>query len=141
MIESNRLDKTKSTNKLIIMTKKLPTLLCTLFILYGCASNKNIEQSQPFEHQSKEARIEKIRKIQQWKIHGKIAFIQESKRESASIFWQYDQIEEKQNLKLTTYLGINVLSLSTDEVIHVVEIDGQNYQSDDLDYLIYSLTG
>ena len=123
------------------MTKKLSTLFCTLFILYGCASNKNIEQSQPVEYQSKETRIENVRKIQQWQINGKIAFIQENKRESASLFWQYDKSEETQTLKLTTYLGINVLSLTSDEGSHVIEIEGENYQSENLDHLIYSLTG
>lgn len=123
------------------MTKKLSVLLCTIFILYGCASNKNIEQSQPVEYQSKKARIEKLNKIQHWQINGKIAFIQESKRESASLFWQYDQSKKKQTLKLTTYLGINVLSLNSDDGIHVVEIDGKVYQSDNLEHLITSLTG
>lgn len=141
MIESNQLDKTKSTNKITTMTKKLSALLCILFLLYGCASNKNIEQSQPVEYQSKEVRLNKLKKIQQWQINGKIAFIQKNKRESASLFWQYDQNKEKQTLKLTTYLGINVLSLNSDKGIHEVEIDGKNYQHENLDQLIYSLTG
>lgn len=141
MIESNHLDKTKTTNKITIMTKKLSTLLTILFLLYGCASNKNIEQSQPIEYQSKEARINKVKKIQQWQINGKIAFIQQNERESASLFWLYDQSNEKQTLKLTTYLGINVLSLNSEKDIHAVEIDGENYQHENLDQLIYSLTG
>lgn len=123
------------------MIKHLSTLLCTLFLLYGCASNKNIERTQPVEYQSKAERNKKVNKIQQWQVKGKIAFIEQNKRESASMFWQNDQIKQTQSLKLTTYLGINVLSLTSDKDHHEVEIDGENYQSDNLEQLIYSLTG
>ncbi|GAA6206430.1 lipoprotein insertase outer membrane protein LolB [Thalassotalea sp. SU-HH00458] len=107
----------------------------------GCATNKTIEQSQPAVNQSKAARFEKITRIQQWQIKGKIAFLQKQKRESASLFWQYNQNNAQQTLKLTTYLGINVLTLNTDNGKHSVKVDGESYQSDNLEQLIYSLTG
>ncbi|MDO6446448.1 lipoprotein insertase outer membrane protein LolB [Colwellia sp. 1_MG-2023] len=123
------------------MTKNIIALLCLLLLLHGCASNKIIERSSTSLHDTKEARLEKLKHIQQWQIKGKIAFLQKNKRESASLFWQYHQDTGQQTLKLTTYLGINVLTLHTDNGQHRVEIDGENYQSDNLEQLIYSLTG
>ncbi|MEW6992427.1 lipoprotein insertase outer membrane protein LolB [Colwelliaceae bacterium 6441] len=120
------------------MTKKLFTLLCTLFILYGCASKKNIEQ--PIKVQSNDARIELLQTIKQWKINGKIAFIEKNKRESASIFWQYDQRQQSQKLNLTTFLGINVLSLISEKGLHIIEVDGETYRGNNLEQLIYSFT-
>jgi outer membrane lipoprotein LolB len=125
----------------MFITKNIITLLGLIFLLYGCASHKSIEQSQPSLHMTKEARLEKLQRIQQWQIKGKIAFLQKNKRESASLFWQYNQHTAQQTLNLTTYLGINVLTLNTDNGNHRVEIDGESYQSDNLEQLIYSLTG
>lgn len=123
------------------MTKKLPLLFGIIFLLYGCTANKALQQDHPIEPLSKEARIEKLSQLKQWQIKGKIAFIQKNKRESASLFWLFDQLNKNQTLKLTTYLGINVLTLNTIDGVHLVETDGESYQSDDLTQLIYSLTG
>jgi outer membrane lipoprotein LolB len=122
------------------MIKKLSTLLCSFIVLYGCASKKVIEGYPQVTNQSKELRIAQVKKINQWKINGKIAFLQDKKRESASLFWQFNQDEQKQTLKLTTYLGINVLSLTSEQGLHSVEVDGETYQGSNLEQLIYSLT-
>ena len=77
--------------------------------------------------------------IDNWQIKGQIAFIQPSKREKASIFWQHD--ETRQSLNLTTYLGINVMSLESVNGVHQLTIDGKDYQTRNLDQLIWQLTG
>ncbi len=122
------------------MNKTLPTLwLVTLFFM-GCATQKNIEQSPINNVYPKEQRIKQLKELQQWQINGKLGFIQKKKRQSATLFWQYDQASQAQTLKLNTYLGINVLALHSKNNFHTVTVDGQTYQSDDLDHLIYSLT-
>lgn len=116
-------------------------LALLFFALTGCSTlpqQQNIQTEQP---RSIAQRIEQASSFNQWKINGKIAFISPEKRESATLFWQVDQVKQQQALNLTTFLGINVLSLSSNEGLYRVEVDGEEYHSDDLEQLIYQLTG
>jgi outer membrane lipoprotein LolB len=90
---------------------------------------------------SVEVRHQQVLAIQDWTISGKIAFIQGETRESASIHWQVIQSQKQQQLNLTTYLGINVLHLSSLNNQHTIIADGQTYRNDNLDKLITKLTG
>jgi len=119
------------------MKKILYTIL--LILLSGCASQITPlkESNQPL---TKKQRIEKLKQLNSWKINGKLAFIQAKKRESANIFWHIDNANQSQQLALTSYLGINVLSLSSKDGVHTLEVDGESYQSLDLEQLIYELT-
>lgn len=122
------------------MNKSLISLFCFITLLYGCASKNSSIPDNQLQFASNTAYFEKVSQIKQWKIHGKIAFLQKDKRESANLFWQVNQNTPTQTLKLTTYLGINVLSLTSKEDLHTVEVDGESYQSKDLEQLVYSLT-
>ena len=115
--------------------------LILLLVISGCASQKNIEQLPQEPLHSKEQRAIQLAELTHWQITGKLAFIEGKKRESASLFWQFDEGLQSQKLSLTTYLGINVLSLTSKNGFHTIEADGEKYQHDDLDYLIHSLTG
>lgn len=86
-----------------------------------------------------DGRNKQMKALSQWEIKGKIAFLQSNKRESANLFWQHTNAET-QRLNLTTYLGINVLQLKSDNGLHTIEVDGEKYQGDDLALLIYQLT-
>lgn len=116
----------------------------SLLLLSGCVSRQPVEQSQypPTAQQ----RIEQLQQLSQWQIRGKIAFIQQQidqqeQRESANIVWRVDEHKQNQSLNLTSYLGINVLSLSSSNGQHVLKVDGEEYNSDNLTQLIYALTG
>jgi len=122
------------------MNKTLPTLWLITLLFMGCATQKNIEQSPTNNVYPKEQRVKQLKELMQWQINGKLGFIQKNKRQSATLFWQYDQSSQTQTLKLNTFLGINVLALDSKSNLHTVTVDGQTYQSDDLDHLIYSLT-
>jgi outer membrane lipoprotein LolB len=80
-----------------------------------------------------------------WQLNGKIAFIQQlqnkSKRESASLIWQVNERQHTQELNLTSYLGINVLHLKSNNQKHLIKVDGKEYRGTHLSSLIYSLTG
>jgi outer membrane lipoprotein LolB len=92
--------------------------------------------------QSIEQRSKQLTQINQWKLHGKIAFInqQQNKRESANIAWQVDKLNQTQELNLTSYLGINVLHLTSKNNYHLIKVNGEEYKSNNLTQLIYSLT-
>jgi len=109
--------------------------------LTGCALNqeRSVQQSQMVLNKTQ--RNDYLQQLEQWQIKGKIAYITKKERHSASLRWQYNALEQSQKLNLTTYLGINVLSLQSQSGVHTVSTDGNKYQSENLDDLITSLTG
>lgn len=126
----------QKTHQFFVKKIAFYTLILSTFILSGCA--QRLSQQSPSQITVIE-RAQHLAALSNWKIKGKIAFIQKEKRERANIFWQRN--DEFQALKLTTYLGINVLNLTTENKIHTLEVDGKTYQSDNLDQLIWQLTG
>ncbi len=116
----------------------------SLFTLMACVSNK--VAIKPLPTQTAQQRASQLQQLSQWQIRGKIAFIQKTlgeqdKRESASILWQVDEDNNNQTLNLTSYLGINVLHLSSKQGQHLIKVNSQEYRSGNLPQLIYSLTG
>ncbi len=112
-------------------------IMCLTLMLGGCAQLGSFGKQQNYDPSSD--RTELLSSINDWQIKGQIAFIQPSKREKASIFWQHG--EDNQSLNLTTYLGINVMSLESINGSHQLTIDGKDYQTRNLDQLIWQLTG
>lgn len=116
------------------------TLFFALLTLSGCISTSD-EQVLTSNTQSHKQRLEQLSLIKRWQVQGKIAFIQSKSRESATMHWQVDETQRTQQLRLSTYLGINVLKVESNHNNHTVQVDGQTYQDENLKSLIYSLTG
>jgi len=119
---------------------RLIFLSLLLIIINGCSS-KAPSKVTLITNQSIEQRNSIVSNINDWQLNGKIAFIQGKQREATSIRWQYKQSNNSQKLDLNAYLGLNVLHLESKNGIHTIEVDGQSYQSKNLDQLITSLTG
>ncbi|MEI6893111.1 MAG: lipoprotein insertase outer membrane protein LolB [Colwellia sp.] len=119
-----------------------PLVLFTLFffVLSGCSSVTN-KAKPPLIKQTSQQRITQLEQLQQWKISGKIAFIERDARNSASFSWIVNEKQKTQQLNLTTYLGIKVLQLDSRDNIHTIESDGKTYSGNDLEKLIHSITG
>lgn len=126
--------------KMSNMKKLIIFCLSTLIILGGCSSKPSAPTVIKSQYETPEQRIIELSQLNRWTVTGKLAFIQPKKRQSAALFWHYDQKHKKQELKLTTFLGFNILSLASKNNVHTVKLDGKTYQHQDLDYLIYSLT-
>jgi len=122
------------------LTTRFSLFFLFIFLFTGCATQP-IQQSTPAINQTIEQRNAQLTQMNDWQLSGKIAFIQESERKSASIRWQHKHSNNSQKLDLNSYLGINVLHLESKDNIHTIEVDGEKYQSDNLDQLISSLTG
>ncbi|MDX2368022.1 MAG: lipoprotein insertase outer membrane protein LolB [Colwellia sp.] len=115
-------------------------------ILSGCATKPTNDSSTLIIQQSAVQRAEQLTQINQWRLRGKIAFIEQlkdqtSKRESATIAWQVNENNQTQELNLTSYLGINVLHLASKDNNHLIKVNGKEYRANDLSRLVYSLTG
>lgn len=112
--------------------------LYSLFIS-GCSLIKDDVSLSPSE-QTTQQRTKQLEQLTQWKITGKIAFIEEDNRNSASLSWLVDEEKNTQQLNLTTYLGINVLQLNSQKNLHTIKADGKTYQGEDLQELVRSIT-
>ncbi|MCH2056552.1 MAG: lipoprotein insertase outer membrane protein LolB [Thalassotalea sp.] len=125
----------------------------SILLISGCAQLPETQQEK-LSNTNHLARKAQLEQLDNWRIRGKIAFIQrctendcqgkKDKRESVNLNWQMRA--DNQELKLNTFLGINVLSLESralgsENELHELEVDGETYQSDNLDRLIWQLTG
>lgn len=115
-------------------------IISVLTIFLSNCSTLNQEPSPPPLYKNKQERIKALSLLSTWNIQGKIAFLQKKKRESANINWLYNTKTKTQSLNLTTYLGINVLQLRTFDGLHTLEVNGETYQTQDIDTLITQLT-
>jgi len=126
------------------MTQLFKAILLLLpfcsIILSGCSSTAN-KSSSVIARQDPKQRIAQLTQLKQWKVQGKIAFLKGKERNSATLTWHVNDNNHTQQLSLTSYLGINVLQLDSHNNVHKVQVDGETYQSADLEALIHSLTG
>ena len=115
-------------------------VIFSILSLSACTSTHN-NSGIVLTAQSPEQRSTKLQQIEQWQIKGKIAFIEKNKRNSATVNWQVNEKNNSQYLNLTSYLGINVLQLTTLQGNHSLIFDGKTYNDNNLKELIFSLTG
>lgn len=120
-------------------------ILSSIF-LSGCSTKSNNDSPILIIQQNAEQRAAQLSQINQWHLRGKIAFIEQikdkkGKRESATISWHENKDKQNQELNLTSYLGINVLHLSSNNGEHLIKVNGKEYRANNLEHLINSLTG
>lgn len=116
-------------------------ILFLISILSACTSINDIPVGDKQQNQDIEARNKQVSALNTWTIAGKIAFISEQKRQSATLHWQKNGLEQTESLNLSTLFGIQVLSLKQQHNNVTLEVDGQTYDTQNLDELIYTLTG
>lgn len=133
-------------NKFISHYYSLPTLtlktysiscLFIMSILMGCSTTTPKSDIKEGYTSNVIEREKHLALLTSWQVKGKIAFINSEERQSASLYW--NKVEKDQQLNLTTYLGINVLKLTSESNKHVIEVDGKTFKGSDLDNLINSL--
>lgn len=118
------------------MKYRLLSLLLIL-IVTGCAQTPPGPQQAP-KDASWETQISRLEQLSDWSFSGKLGVFSPEGRDSVNINWQ--QSTDNFHIILTAALGISVLDINkTDE--NTVIIDGETYQSEDLDMLITELSG
>ena len=80
-----------------------------------------------------------VKALTQWQANGKIAIISENKRQSANFNWL--QHNEDYKTYFNTFLGINVLTVKRDSDGIVIAVEGNTYQGDNPEQLVFDLTG
>ncbi len=109
-------------------------LLMILFILSGCAQqiSDNAQLKTDWQQQLKQKT--------NWKLAGKMAFMEAKNRQSANLNWQTEQNLSK--FSLTSFIGTNILTLTQHNKEHFeIEYDGNHYTGQSGQHLIDQLTG
>jgi outer membrane lipoprotein LolB len=123
------------------MYSKQLFILFIISILTACSSINDVPVANNQASQNIDTRNKQLSQLNSWTITGKIAFINAKERQSATLHWQKNQATESETLNLSTLFGIKVLELQREKSNFTLEVDGQTYQTKDLDNLIYNLTG
>lgn len=126
-------------SKLLQLTKQKLShvfIIATLLSIFGCNTIPKASDAELF--QDKNQRSQQLEKINDWTIKGKIAFITPQEKQSANLFWQQEQ--DKITLKLTTFLGVSVLSLNSENGLYTLKADGKTWQDEDIETLMSQVT-
>ncbi|WP_413702077.1 lipoprotein insertase outer membrane protein LolB [Psychromonas sp. KJ10-10] len=122
-------------NKLNMKYRLLSLLL--ILIVTGCAQTPPPSQQAPTDI-SWESQISQLEQLNDWSFSGKLGVFSPEGRDSVNINWQ--QSKNNFHIILTATLGVNVLDINKTDDFTVI-IDGETYQSSDLDMLITELSG
>ncbi|WP_371372518.1 lipoprotein insertase outer membrane protein LolB [Thalassotalea aquiviva] len=118
------------------MFKSSPYWFILLVILLnGCASQYSTQEL----FQDKNQRSQELKALNDWTIKGKIAFLTTNDKQSANFYWQ--QQDDITHLKLTTFLGVSLLSLTHDGNTYHLHSNGEHWQDDNLNTLLMHATG
>ncbi|MER2493524.1 lipoprotein insertase outer membrane protein LolB [Catenovulum sediminis] len=101
-----------------------------LFFLTSCSTIKDIPDLKA---------LYSANQISSFALHGKIAFITAQERQSSNLYWQ--QKNERYELNLTTFLGIQLAEVVGTPNHLFVSADGKTYQSNSPEQLIEETIG
>lgn len=118
-------------NNLSYLTKLslLATLICLGF-LSGCTTTPiNLVPIN----------VDKVSQAKAWEMKGKLAVRTPNENFSTNLYWLHTQFRDE--LKLTTMLGTTILSLTTEQGLTRLEVDGKVYQHNNAQQLLTNVTG
>ncbi|XQW86147.1 lipoprotein insertase outer membrane protein LolB [Thalassotalea piscium] len=117
------------------------SMIIMVLLISSCSSTPDNNNASLGTNYTLKNRTSFLTTINNWQVKGKIAFIEGKEKKSASLFWQNHPRNQSEQLKLTTYLGINVLDVNLNNGIYTVNVDKKTYKDTDIDYILYSLSG
>ncbi|WP_448550349.1 lipoprotein insertase outer membrane protein LolB [Thalassotalea fusca] len=118
-------------------------VFCTVILLSltACSSLPEFSSSKPTIVYSPSNHNAYLTQLTNWQVTGKIALINKHSRESASLFWQNQPYKQQEKLALTTYLGINVLSIERNKKQYQITFNDETHEHHDLEYLLWGVSG
>lgn len=102
-----------------------------LLLLSGC-STLPTQEYQPIE-------VTNTQEADNWELQGKIAFKSSTDKFSTNLYWFHHL--QGNELRLTTPLGTNVLTLKNIQGLATLEVDGKTYHDNDAQALLEGISG
>ncbi len=111
-------------------------------LLSGCKNTHNLDNRKEIDMSADYMQLsnqEKLTLMSHWELTGKIAVITPDERKSAYLNWQ--QANQSIDFRLSNLIGVSLLNLIYDGEIARLEADGEEYQDESTEALIYRTTG
>lgn len=102
-----------------------------LLLLSGC-STLPTQEYQPIE-------VTNTQEANNWELQGKIAFKSSTDKFSTNLYWFHHL--QGNELRLTTPLGTNVLTLKNIQGLATLEVEGKTYHDNDAQALLEGISG
>ncbi|MCL1141377.1 lipoprotein insertase outer membrane protein LolB [Shewanella gaetbuli] len=104
----------------------------TLLLLLSACTSLPTQEYQP-------TNVTSVSDASHWELQGKIAVKSSTDKFSTNLYWFHHT--KGNELRLTTPLGTNVLTLKDDQGIAELNVDGKNYQDTNPQALLSSVSG
>ncbi|MDD8059932.1 MULTISPECIES: lipoprotein insertase outer membrane protein LolB [Shewanella] len=106
-------------------------IIATMLLLTGCS----ITPSEPFTPID----VTEASQAKSWELQGKIAVKTADDKFSTNLYWFHQPLAN--DLRLTTALGTTVLTLTTNEGMATLEVDGKTYHDRNAQDLLTGISG
>jgi outer membrane lipoprotein LolB len=117
--------------------------ICLLILLISsCKNTHNLHNRKAIDMSAEYLQLqnqEKLRLMSHWELNGKIAIITPSERKSAYLNWQ--QSNQVVDFRLSNLIGVSLLKLTYDGNVARLEADGEEYEGESTEALVYRTTG
>lgn len=107
-------------------------LLTALILFLSACTSLPTQEYQPIE-------VRNTQEADNWELQGKIAFKSSTDKFSTNLYW-FHHIKGNE-LRLTTPLGTNVLTLKNDQGLATLEVDGKTYHDNNPQALLAGVSG
>jgi outer membrane lipoprotein LolB len=114
---------------------KYSAFLIFLFILAGCASRPP-KVELPANWSIKKHQLQQFT---EWQLRARLAYKNNDDSFSASMVW--NESPQSSQIRLLNPLGISLVSVDVNTNMATLEADGEIYQGDDINSLLYQITG
>ncbi|WP_434926958.1 lipoprotein insertase outer membrane protein LolB [Shewanella sp. HL-SH8] len=106
-------------------------ITASILFLSACTSLPT-QEYQPIE-------VTHVKDADNWELQGKIAFKSSTDKFSTNLYWFHHL--NGNELRLTTPLGTNVLTLKNDQGLATLEVDGKTYHDNNPQALLEGVSG
>jgi outer membrane lipoprotein LolB len=117
--------------------------VCLLILLInGCKNLNTLHDNETIDMSTEYLQLTnqgKLTLMSHWELTGKIAIITPSERKSAYLNWQ--QANQVVDFRLSNVLGVSILKLTDDGETARLEADGEAYEDESTEALVYRTAG
>ncbi|MXP67350.1 lipoprotein insertase outer membrane protein LolB [Pantoea sp. Aalb] len=112
-----------------------------IIFLEGCTLNKNMYRDPNITTMHWHQHQQNVQKIMQYHITGKLAYLTNNKKLYAHFTWEQSSANHY-SLIITNLLGGTELQVDVqNNIVHIIDNKGKRYISNDIEKIIFQLTG
>jgi len=123
----------------VSITLRFAFLFLFISLVSACATKPTIDPNKLSATGGWQSQTEALTQFSVWELKGRLAYKRQDEGFSARVRWQVSPDETR--LKLTSTLGVSILSLDVSPSLTTLEADGEIYQGDNAQQLLWDISG